>query len=563
MRNNYWLRATRSPLSRRRMLQGTAGLGVGAGALAVVGCGNDDDDDVAPPPDDDDVDPTPTPDPGDIQRGGTIRWAWTADADHVDFVHDTAWTMVVAPHIYSGLLRWSADVTEVLPDLAESLPEAADEGLTYTFRLRENARWSDGSEVTSADVAYTYNRFADPDEASPHQYKAGPLAGIDTPDDHTVVFRLERPFVPFVSFAGTGWMMIMPEGWADEHGRRFQQAMGSGPYTIEERNPDVATRFGSNPHYYDSDRPYVDGMDLQIIPDASTIDAALIAGELDVNPGLTDQGRVDSILGATQNLNTIEFPSLHWNFMIMNCEEGRLPFSDPRVRRAMNLLIDRELYQVIVHSTGGQASGPVTWGFERYAIPQEDLLSRPGYRPDKDEDIQEAMDLLNAAGLGDGFSFDMATTTPAAHATYNAGALAVQDQLAQYNIEAVLGVTDMAGIQEKRAEGNYDAMVYVNGGSQEIDEYLYGPHYTGQARNVNRYSNPDLDEMLDRQREILDDEERTQLIMEIQEVLLEELPSVWLADPVYVAIVNERVRGYQPYRAWDRRSEFYNAFIEA
>ncbi len=563
MYRNYWLRRARSPFSRRRMLQGSAAMGVGAGSLAFVGCGNDDDDDApANGNGNGNGAPEATRDPGDIERQGIINFAHTADADHLDPHLDTAWTMVVAPHTHAKLLRWSPDISEILPDLAEGLPEMNDDGLEYTFTLRPDLQWPDGSPLTSADIAYSYNRIAGEELGSPHRYKAGPLAGIDTPDDRTVVFRLEEPFVPFVSFAATGWMIILPEGWADDHGDRFQDSMGAGPYMIDQRQSTVSTQYVPNPNYYDGERPFVEGMDFRIIPDASTMDAALISGDIDVIPALTDRGRVDNILNSNPDIEDIEHPSHHWNMFIMNCEEGREPFDDVRVRRAMNLLIDRELYQAIVHSTGGQPSGPVTWGFEQYAIPQDDLVQRPGYRPDKEEDIQEAMDLLSAAGYEDGLQLDCATTTPAAHATYNAGALAIQDQLAEYGIELVLGTTDMAGIQEKRADGNFDCMVYVNGGSQEIDEHIYGPNRTGEARNVNRFSNAELDEMLDRQRVTLDEEERTELIMEIQEKLLEEVPTAWLADPFYHSLVNRRLRGYNPYLVWDRSSEFIDAYIE-
>jgi len=467
--------------------------------------------------------------------------------------------MLIAPYIYSKLLRWNAEVTEIVPDLATSMPEIPDR-LTFIFKLRPGTQWWDGTPLTSEDVAFTFMRIADPRLNSPHRYKVGPLDRVETPDDRTAVFKLQRPFAPLISYLATGWMMVLPKRWVETKGDRFQDALGSGPFKIVSRQRAVATRFERNPLYYVPDRPYPDAVDFRVIPDFATLDSALIAGEIDYIPTLTDKSRVDAILAANPRLQVIQNPGLHWNFFIMNCEKP--PFRDKRVRQAFNLLIDREEYLKVVHSTGGKPSGPVTWGFERYAIPQDQLARLPGYRKPKDQDIREAKALLAAAGYEGGLSVHNITTTRPEHATYHDGSLALKDQLARYGIDLRLDISDQATLQAKRRAGAFESHVYVNGGSQEIDEYLYGPHYTGQARNVNRYSNPELDALLDRQREIYDEQERAQLIMEIQRKLLEEVPSVWLADPIYVTLVSPRLHNYKPYRAFDLSSDLYDAWVE-
>ncbi|MCK9518410.1 MAG: ABC transporter substrate-binding protein [Dehalococcoidia bacterium] len=470
--------------------------------------------------------------------------------------------MNLGPHLYSKLLRWDGGIENILPDLTTGLPEQVDE-TTYTYKLKPDTKFSDGSPLTSEDVKFTYERIAKAENASPHRYKAGPLASVDTPDEQTITFKLSEPFAPFISFSATGWMMILSKKFVDAAGDRFQDVLGSGPYVISARQKGVSTQFKRNPNHHNPERPYPDEMDFRVIPDAATLDAAVIANELDFAASGTDKSRIEAMLAANKDLTDMEHASHHWNMFIMNCRDTNLVFKDKRMRQAMNLLIDRELYQAIVHSTGGRPSGPVTWGFSNYAIPQDDLIQRPGYRPDKDEDIKEAKALMEAAGFPDGVKLQCATVTAAAHATYNAGALALKDQLAQYGVELELGVTDMAGIQAKRAEGNFDCMVYVNGGSQEIDEHIYGPHRTGQARNVNGFSNDAIDALLDKQRITLDDAERKSIIMEVQELLLDEVPTAWLADPIYHSLVNKRLIGYQPWLVFDRSSELYDAWIKA
>ncbi|HEY4670176.1 MAG TPA: ABC transporter substrate-binding protein [Tepidiformaceae bacterium] len=562
MKENYWTKMETRRLRRRGFLAGAGAAGAGLTTLALVGCGGDDEDD------DSDITGTgdgvqgqPTTSGETAQKGGVIRFAHTADADHFDPALETTWLMNLGPHVYSKLIRWNGAITEMLPDLAESLPEQVDD-TTYTFKLRPGLKFSDGSPLTAADVKFTFERVGAEKTASPHRYKVGPLQGIDTPDDNTVTFKLTKAFAPFVSFMATGWMMVLSQKWVEAKGDKYQEPLGSGPFMVGQRQKTVSTKFVRNPNHWNAERPYADEMDFRVIPDSSTVVSAVIANELDFLASTTDKSVVQQILGANRDIVDMEHAAHHWNMFIMNCSDSSA-FKDKRLRQAMNLLIDRELYQKIVHSTGGKPSGPVTWGFSKYAIPQDELTAMPGYRKDKTEDIKAAKELLSAAGFASGLKLNTATTTAAAHATYNAGALALKDQLSQYGIELELGVTDMAGIQAKRASGAYDCMVYVNGGSQEIDEHIYGPNYTGQPRNVNRFSNPDIDKLLDKQRVTLDEEERKTVIREIQGKLLEDVPTAWLADPVYHSLVNKRLQGYQPWLVFDRSAELADAWIKA
>ncbi len=561
--SNYWIKYQQQRIARRGVLAGTGIAATGLASLALVGCGGDDaGGDATVGGVDSGVKGQPTGSSEQPQKGGTIKYAHTADADHFDPALETTWLMNLGPHVYSKLLRWDAKVQNILPDLASGPPEQPD-ATTYTYKLHPGLKFSDGSPLTSRDVKYTYERIGAKATASPHAYKVGPLSSVETPDDTTVTFKLSKPFVPFLSFSATGWMMILSQKFVEAKGPKFQEVLGSGPYTIAARQKAVSTQFKRNPSYYNSDRPYPDAMDFRVIPDASTLDAAVIANELDFNASLTDKGRVQAMLAANSNLIDMEHAAHHWNMFIMNCSDTNLIFKDKRMRQAMNLLIDRDLYQKIVHSTGGKPSGPVTWGFTKYAIPQDQLAIRPGYRKDKTQDIKDAKALMSAAGFPNGVKVKCATVTAAAHATYNAGALALKDQLAQYGVDFDLGVTDMAGIQAKRTSGDFDCMVYVNGGSQEIDEHVYGPNYTGQARNVNHFSNADIDALLDKQRITLDEAERKAIIMDVQDKLLDEVPTAWLADPVYHSLVNKRLVGYQPWLVFDRSSELVDAWLKA
>src|SRR3970282_432113 len=142
-------------LRRRGFLAGAGAAGAGLTTLALVGCGGDDEDD------DSDITGTgdgvqgqPTTSGETAQKGGGIRFSHPADADPFDPALETTWLMNLGPHVYSKLIRWNGAITEMLPDLAESLPEQVDD-TTYTFKLRPGLKFSDGSPLTAADVKFT------------------------------------------------------------------------------------------------------------------------------------------------------------------------------------------------------------------------------------------------------------------------------------------------------------------------------------------------------------------------------------------------------------------------
>lgn len=536
----------------------------GAASLAFVGCGDDDDGSTPP-------ESTPgggtTPTSGTTTNGGGAgsrrggvfhRYAGT-DTEHLDPALDTSNLMHFgAGQLYAKLLRWDASGTELLPDLAESLPEVTDDGLQYTYTLREGLAFHDGSPLTSTDVKFTYERLIDPDLQSFHGYKAGPIDAIETPDDRTVTFRMQGPFVPFVGFSGSAWMFILSEAFVSEQGPRFQETLSSGPYMLTEHNRDVSARFERNPEYYDPEIPYPDAIEFQVINDQASADAALISENIDLAGSVFSQARLESILDANPSLNDYAYPVRHHQLLLFNCERG--PFTDPRLRRAVSYLIDRDFYRQVVLSTGGNPSGPVPWAFEPYALTPDELSTRPGYRPDKDEDIAEAISLLETLGLDDGFTIQAPTL--AGPSPFNSQSVALQQQLAQYGIDLELSIVDFPALNQIRANGEFDAMCYINGGTQEIDEVVYGPNHTGEPRNVGRFSDPDIDAMLERQREIVDAEERRQSILEIQDALLEAQPTAWLADPIYHTVTTSRVGGYAGAPVFDWASELHGIYID-
>lgn len=542
--------------NRRRVLQGGGLVTIGAFGAALVGCG-DDDDDAA----NGSEAPTPTAGNGSSGpvRGGTLRRVHSNDTEHLDPALDTANLMHFgAGQLYAKLIRWNAEGNELLPDLAESLPEITDDGLRYIFKLRPGLKFSDGSPLTSRDVAFTYMRLADPDLKSPHQYKVGPLEAVDTPDDQTVVMRLARPFAPFLSFAGSAWLFILSQAAVEQSGPRFQETVFSGPYRIARRQPSVSTTFERNPEYYDPERPYPDTIELKILPDQASMDAALIAEDADYLGSIFDAARVETFLKANSNLNDFKYPVRHAQLFLFNTESG--PFADERLRRAVSMLIDRDEYIRVVLTTGGKASGPVPWAFEEFALPESELAKKPGYRKPKDEDIAEARALMEAAGVGGGFK--VVAPTLAGPSPYNSQSVFLQSHLQQYGIELDLQIVDFPTLNERRNSGTFDAMAYINGGSQEIDEMIYGPNYTGQARNVNRFSDPEIDRLLDEQRMEIDPDRRKELITEIQHRLLDAQPTAWLADPYYHTIATARLGGYRGVPVFDWGAELHDVYID-
>ncbi|HWV34421.1 MAG TPA: ABC transporter substrate-binding protein, partial [Thermomicrobiales bacterium] len=212
---------------------------------------------------------------GDPKRGGTLLVGLSADPAELD-PHKTSLTAAwhVLEHVYNTLVTTN-EALEPVPALAESW-DISEDGITYTFHLRQGVTFHNGREFVADDVKYSYERILDPETASPHSSDLENVDTIDTPDASTVVVTLKAPDSSFIAkLMGTS-LAIVPKEVVEENGDLMQVMVGTGPFKFVDYVPNSVVKLEANPDYWEEGKPYVDAMEMQVIPDNTSRTTALV-----------------------------------------------------------------------------------------------------------------------------------------------------------------------------------------------------------------------------------------------------------------------------------------------
>ena len=374
---------------------------------------------------------TPTPTTEAVRRGGILHFNLPGDPANLDLHQATTSTDLwcIGP-CFDTLLQFDPnDQTKILPDLAIRWDMAQD-GMTYTFYLRQGVQFHDGSPFTSKDVLVNFQRIIDPPEGvnSPRGVFFNTVDHIETPDDYTVRFVLTQPDPALLYNVAIPWTGIYPahliESGADL--RDTANIIGTGPFKFKSYTPGVTYELEKNPNYWDKDLPYLDGIVFYPMADPNVAAQALIAGQIHLNRGL-GVPPLDLFEGYS-DIRIVGVPTtLVWR-LVLNGRQFE-PFRDPRVREAITLAIDRDAMLEIGTEGRGVISG---WMHPdgAWALPEERVRQARGFGKDKAADIERAKQLLAEAGFPNGFDVELlafALGTPTTQSL-------VADQLGQIGI---------------------------------------------------------------------------------------------------------------------------------
>ncbi len=444
---------------------------------------------------------------------------------------------------FNGLLRYDRELRAV-PDLASAMPKRSADGKTVTVKLRDDVKFHDGTPLTAKDVAFTYNAILDPDSASPMATPLDTLASATATDDATVQFKLNRADPAFYDKLQIG---IVPaaalEGKDIKTAAFNRKPIGTGPYILKEFQPGGRIVMESNPDYFRGE-PKIKRIVLTAVEDENARVALLEKGTVDaagIVPKLADRVRENG------NYNVFEVRTA-------DARVAALPSRDPvlrdgAVRRALSYAVDRQkIVDSALSGAGEPAYGPIMKDHWAYSPVAERQFDR-----------DEAGRLLDAAGWkrsGDatrtkgGKKLSFTLMYPSNDSVRKDIALALTSQLKDVGVDVKLEGLAFDVIEKRQDEG---ATEFGYGTPYDPDIELYGLFHSKFATadkdaftNYTRTRNPAIDAALDAERSKLDEGDRKQDFVRLQEELAKDASWLWLVRLRHISVVSKRVEGVDP-----------------
>jgi len=338
------------------------------------------------------------------KHGGTLEFAVTVEPGNYDCHGNISFAFLhpIAPH-YSTLLKFdAANYPRIIGDLAESWSVAADR-LTYSFKLRPNVLFHDGSRLTSADVKASYERIAHPPPGvvSARKVDYAAISSIDTPDPLTVVFHLQWPEAAMLANFASPWNCIYSVAkLAQDPEFPKARVLGTGAFAFVEYEKGKYWRGRRWDRYFLPGKPYLDGYQADFIP-ANAVMTAYKSGRIAAEfRGVTPPQRDDLVEAPGDRMEISESPWLSNLLVVFNTK--RPPFDDTRVRRALSLAIDRwGAAAKLQGTTFLKYVGGVMRPGSSMATPEAELVTIPGFSRDITASRDEARRLLDEAGVRD------------------------------------------------------------------------------------------------------------------------------------------------------------------
>jgi peptide/nickel transport system substrate-binding protein len=338
------------------------------------------------------------------KRGGTLEFAVTVEPGNYDCHGNISFAFLhpIAPH-YSTLLKFdAANYPQIIGDLAESWSVSADR-LTYTFKLRPNILFHDGSRMTSADVKASYERIVHPPlgVVSARKVDYAAISSIEIPDPLTVVFRLQWPEAAMLANFASPWNCIYSAArLAADPQFPKTNILGTGAFAFAEYVKGQFWRGKRWDRYFLPGRPYLEGYQADFIS-GNAVMAAYKSGRIAAEfRSITPPQRDDLVEVLGDRIEVSESPWLSNLLVVFNTKKA--PFDDARVRRALSLAIDRwGAVAKLQGSTFLKYVGGVMRPGSNMATPEAELVTIPGFSRDIAVARAEARRLLDEAGVHD------------------------------------------------------------------------------------------------------------------------------------------------------------------
>lgn len=494
-----------------------------------------------------------------------------------EILNSMATNNMVSNLIFSKFVKYN-DRFELVPDLITEIPSLANGGISpdhlrYTYHLRTDARWHDGVPVTSKDVRFTYEIMVDPQVNVESREGWDVVDSLLTPDAHTVIFHLKRPYPDFVSETFYD-EPVLPEHLLESYrGTRFQAApfhrapIGSGPFKFKSWTPGSHLVLVANHDYYGKG-PYLDTIIFKFVPNENALLVQLQAGDIDMfdNANINFINQLEKIPG----IRVYRTPMLMYEHLDLNTENPIL--SDRRVRRALSYATNKS--EIAERIYNGQVRVAPLDDFQesRYFAP--DAASKAIYDPDA------ARRLLRQAGWRDtdgdgildrnGVPLRLNITASSGQPNRERTELVLRDQYRHVGVDlevnncsptVLYGTYEDGGVLKR---GKFDIAMYawLSSPGPSRHEALYSEEsIPPDGQNHPRFRNDEVTKLLQEGSTENNQAKREQIYHRIQEILVDEAPVIplfWYTaiDPVTARLQNFRPNATQSADTWNA-AEWY------
>ena len=467
------------------------------------------------------------------KKGGTLRVGFYLEASTMDpHLSGSKVDRQIYHNIYEPLLTLDVKL-DIKPGLAESWQQV--EPKILVLKLRKGVKFQDGTDFNAEVVRFNFNRM----KTEPKSVRKGEVASIesvDVVDPYTVKLNLRRPDAALLAtLTDRAGMMVSPKV-VQERGpdlERDARGAGTGPFQFVEWVKDDHIVLKRNDAYWNKQGgPYLDRVRYRPIPDDTVKLQSLQAGEIDVIDYV--QPRDVAAVRADKNLVELDVPSLAAFSYQLN--QTRPPFNVKSLRQAVAYAIDLDqIVKAVWLNVGVPANGPVpptSWAYDKSIPPIK-------------RDLAKAKAKLAEGGKPSGFPFTITTANIPINVQE---AEVIQAQLAEVGIQAKIKLVDAATQLSDGNSKNFDMISYQWSGRPDPDgnSYQFFKTTPGTSLNWSGISNPQIDALLDKTREVSNQAERKKLYSELTKLLQDELPMIYIVHPIEPKAFSPKVQGYEP-----------------
>ncbi|CDN42379.1 peptide ABC transporter substrate-binding protein [Paenibacillus sp. D9] len=463
-------------------------------------------------------------------------------------------SLKVTQQIFEGLLDYKPGTTEIQPKLAESY-EVSPDGLTYTFKLRQGVKFSDGTDFNADAVVFNFTRWSDPksefkfegDSFDYYDSMFGPdgsrvIKEVTAVDPGTVKFVLNQPQAPFLqNIAMPPFGIGSPTAIKEKKDKFKSEPVGTGPFVFKEWKRNDSITVEKNPTYWQQGLPKLNKVVFKVIPDNSARFTALQNGEIDLMEGVNPDDL--KTLEGNADLQKIVRASFNIGYLGFNIKKK--PFDNPKVRVALNYAVNKEA--IIQAFYGGLAEPAVN------PMPPSTL----GYNKDVQDypyDLEKAKQLLAEAGYPSGLPEEMTFyAMPVARPYMPDGkkvAEAIQADFAKIGVKTKIESPEWATYLDDVKKGEKDDLFMLGwtGDNGDPDNFLFTLLHKDAigSNNYSFYSNDEVNKLLSEGQSETDSAKREELYKQAQVLIKQDAPWIPLVHSTPLLAGSAKLAGYTP-----------------